>query len=214
MEDFTCTPPDGSSPGQTSDNNVGAAIRAAILRSDNVEAEVFPFGDGSWFKGDAPQFSPRSGKPTEKYCIGVDGCIPGTQTPSITDGERAERFEHYKALSTSLGLGLPLKWGDWSSGQPPVLQRVRRPEGGWIEVEPHFWGLKLKQCREMMQAVRSDENHTWNPDYNMDQLVKFYIGPWTAGTGMGYALLANHDEPLEINVMVQQSNARHICITL
>ena len=34
--------------------------------------------------------------------MGVDGGIPGTQTPSITDGERAERFEHYKALSASL----------------------------------------------------------------------------------------------------------------
>ena len=43
MEDFTCASPDGSSPGQTSDNNVGAAIRAAA----HMNETSFHMGDTS-----------------------------------------------------------------------------------------------------------------------------------------------------------------------
>ena len=44
----------------------------------------------------------------------------------------------------------------------------------------------------------------------MTQLVKYYIGPWTAGTGVGYALLANHKElasgtAREIDVMASHA---------
>lgn len=44
---------------------------------------------------------------------------------------------------------------------------------------------------------------------NVYELVKGYVIPWTCGTGMGYALLLNEDEPKEVNVMISHCFAEN-----
>eukprot|EP00658_Telonema_sp_P-2_P039781 TRINITY_DN2841_c0_g2_i3.p1 TRINITY_DN2841_c0_g2~~TRINITY_DN2841_c0_g2_i3.p1 ORF type:complete len:314 (-),score=36.65 TRINITY_DN2841_c0_g2_i3:671-1612(-) len=150
--------------------------------------------------------------------VPVEALVPGTQTALPTEEERSQRMEHYRALAKSVGIeSLPFEGHKWPQGQPPVPQRVRLADGGWRDVPPHEWGISMAQCRALMAAARTSEEHLWDPDYSVSQLVRYYIKPWTLHTGVGYSLLANYHEPKEVTVMVShawQENAEDFFDTL
>ena len=74
-------------------------------------------------------------------------------------------------------------------------QVVRTSTAEFKEVSPHEWGLTIAQCRELMALVRQDPETVWDPNWNVEDLVKHYVKPWTAQTGMGYSLLVNAERP-------------------
>jgi len=88
---------------------------------------------------------------------------------------------------------------------PAQPQLIFHKDGSTTSVEPHMWGITIDQFRELMRKVRQDKTHLWDPHYSVAELVKYYVGPWTAGTGMGYALLVNCAAPKEVNVMVSHA---------
>ncbi len=53
---------------------------------------------------------------------------------------------------------------------------------------------------EQISELRKDSKY--RPDMTMYDVVKEIIKPKTAGTGMGYALSVNKDNPLRAKVMV------------
>lgn len=84
-------------------------------------------------------------------------------------------------------------------------QLVFQEDGSFKSVEPHNWGITIAQCRDLMQKVRMDPAHIWDPNYSIADLIKYYVGPWTAARGVGYAVLVNADAPKEVNVMVSHT---------
>lgn len=70
-------------------------------------------------------------------------------------------------------------------------------------VYPEYWGMTREQCSLLLSRLREDES--WSPKNNMYTLVTEYLKKWTAGTGNGYALLVNKDDPKEVNVMVSHA---------
>lgn len=112
------------------------------------------------------------------------------------------RLQHYQALPAA---------------GPALPQLILQDDGSFRRVEPHLWGITIAQCRALMDSVRRDQAHLWNPDYNIEELVEYYIKPWTANTGMGYSLMVNAAAPKEVNVMVSHAwkeNAKEFFETL
>ena len=153
-----------------------------------------------------------------------EGVIPGTETALPSEHDKQERFEYYRAKAEKVmsldadcacaPFSFPFDEHEWPRNQPAMPQRVKLPEHDendewghpqWREVWPQEWGITLQQCRNLMAAVRSSTEHSWSSDYSVEDLVRFYIKPWTAGTGLGYSLLANYHAPKEVNVMVSHA---------
>lgn len=65
------------------------------------------------------------------------------------------------------------------------------------------WGLTRQQCSELLRRLRADP--AWRPENDVYTLVQEYIKKWTAGTGVGYALLVNGMSPKEVNLMVSHA---------
>mmetsp|Transcript_80105 Transcript_80105/g.201539 ORF Transcript_80105/g.201539 Transcript_80105/m.201539 type:complete len:660 (-) Transcript_80105:367-2346(-) len=80
--------------------------------------------------------------------------------------------------------------------QPQVLP-------GQGRVWPELWGVTRAQIRQLLCRLRSDP--AWRMDNSVYTVVQDYIIPWTRGTGLGYALMLNQDEPKEVNVMVSHA---------
>jgi len=67
------------------------------------------------------------------------------------------------------------------------------------EVGPHMWGITLEQLRTVTEDPAYEES------MSMYDVVNKVIKPKTEGTGMGYALHLNQDEPLRAKVMISHA---------
>jgi len=72
-------------------------------------------------------------------------------------------------------------------------------------VWPHQWGVTIAQVRDLLEAAKSSDELPWNRMNTMSTLVQDYIIPVTKGKGVGYALLANAEDPQEVNVMISHA---------
>lgn len=71
------------------------------------------------------------------------------------------------------------------------------------DVWPTQWGITRDQIKALLVRLREDTQ--WDSGNNVYQLVQDFVIPWTQGTGLSYALLANKDCPKEVNVMVSHA---------
>lgn len=62
-----------------------------------------------------------------------------------------------------------------------------------------MWGITLEQLQDVKRDPEYDES------MSMYDVIKTIIKPKTAGTGLGYALLLNEDEPLRAKFMVSHA---------
>jgi len=83
----------------------------------------------------------------------------------------------------------------WEGGgeSRPQISRGR-------QIYPEHWGMTRQQIRDLLMRLRSEP--AWTQSNTVYALVRDFIVPWTAGTGLGYALLVNEAEPKEVNVMI------------
>lgn len=75
------------------------------------------------------------------------------------------------------------------------------------DVWPVYWGITVGQVRQLLSECQEDPG--WRKDNNLYHMVEKYVRPRTEGTGVGYALLANRANPLEISVMVSHAWAEN-----
>eukprot|EP00931_Biecheleriopsis_adriatica_P023223 TRINITY_DN14714_c0_g7_i2.p1 TRINITY_DN14714_c0_g7~~TRINITY_DN14714_c0_g7_i2.p1 ORF type:complete len:695 (-),score=123.32 TRINITY_DN14714_c0_g7_i2:59-2143(-) len=68
---------------------------------------------------------------------------------------------------------------------------------------------------EFLEECRDDDD--WHDDFSITDVVNRYVKPRTSGTGLGYALLVNEENPKEVTTMIShawQENALDFCETL
>lgn len=65
---------------------------------------------------------------------------------------------------------------------------------------PELWGLTLEQIQEIKAHKR------YKPWMSLGDIVEKIIAPQTKGTGMGYAVLINKNEPKKVHTMVSYSS--------
>ena len=71
---------------------------------------------------------------------------------------------------------------------------------------PEWWGVSLEQVQKLKlhpKYYQVDENG--RPDYTMEDFNKDMIRPSTDGTGIGYALFHNQDNPLKVKTMISHA---------
>merc|ERR1740129_1484865 len=66
-----------------------------------------------------------------------------------------------------------------------------------------MWGITLKQFGALL--THAQEDASWRSDCTMYDFVNQYVKPATAGRGVGYAVLVNENDPLEVNVMISHA---------
>mmetsp|Transcript_99392 Transcript_99392/g.290131 ORF Transcript_99392/g.290131 Transcript_99392/m.290131 type:complete len:915 (-) Transcript_99392:35-2779(-) len=101
----------------------------------------------------------------------------------------------------------PLPEAQAFPAQPQILDGM--------PIWPEQWGITRAQCRDLLRRLQRDP--TWDPHNTMYTLVSDYVVPWTRGTGLGYALANNQDDPKEVNLLVSHSweeNAEEFLTTL
>jgi len=76
-----------------------------------------------------------------------------------------------------------------------------------VAVWPEFWGTTRGQLRQLLRDLRADPK--WDASKNLYDMVNDFIIPWTRGTGKGYALLLNEEDPKECTVMVSHAWAEN-----
>lgn len=91
---------------------------------------------------------------------------------------------------------------------PPKLQNLVGTSAvpqktGSRECWATHWGITPSQLQELLERIRQEP--AWDPNHSMYTLVNDFIKPWTRGTGMGYSLLTNSQEPKEVNKMVSHA---------
>lgn len=88
------------------------------------------------------------------------------------------------------------RWFPSTGGRPQLTP-------GGMAVEAPRWGISKAQLQELLQECREDA--AWDATDNVRAFVQKFVEPRTAGTGMGLALLLNHQRPREVNLMVSHS---------
>eukprot|EP00929_Paragymnodinium_shiwhaense_P015522 TRINITY_DN123625_c0_g1_i1.p1 TRINITY_DN123625_c0_g1~~TRINITY_DN123625_c0_g1_i1.p1 ORF type:complete len:708 (+),score=99.24 TRINITY_DN123625_c0_g1_i1:89-2212(+) len=87
-------------------------------------------------------------------------------------------------------------------------QTVEDKDGVRYEVEAPYWGLTIGQFGHLLAECQMDSN--WQDSFTMRDLVENYVKPKTKGKGVGYALLVNNKEPLEVSVMISHAWAENV----
>eukprot|EP00929_Paragymnodinium_shiwhaense_P066389 TRINITY_DN3329_c0_g1_i1.p1 TRINITY_DN3329_c0_g1~~TRINITY_DN3329_c0_g1_i1.p1 ORF type:complete len:537 (+),score=71.20 TRINITY_DN3329_c0_g1_i1:147-1757(+) len=79
-------------------------------------------------------------------------------------------------------------------------------QGQWVdgqEIWPEQWGITVRQFRTLIEDCRDDP--AWRRENSVRVLVRDFIRPRTAGTGKGYALMVNENNPKEVNILISHS---------
>jgi len=106
----------------------------------------------------------------------------------------------------------------WSSRgivHSPNLNNVGMPSAQQVKVDnchlrniwPEHWGITRQQIKGLLVDLRKDP--AWCSSNSVYTLVHDFLVPWTVGTGVGYAVNKNIDEPKEVNVMVSHAWAEN-----
>lgn len=84
------------------------------------------------------------------------------------------------------------------------------PQKGGIRAT--HWGITLQQIEELLQSSGfllfldgDDRQRVTEGDISVYEFVTHFVKPLTAGEGMGYALLVNEEQPLEVQVLVSHT---------
>jgi len=92
------------------------------------------------------------------------------------------------------------------TGPGSDLEFRGKAQNGW---GPEWWGVSLEQIQKMKEHPyynrTADGTIRGKKNYLMRDYVQSVIEPLTDGTGMGYALLINQENPLKARVMVSVS---------
>eukprot|EP00931_Biecheleriopsis_adriatica_P056805 TRINITY_DN33687_c0_g1_i1.p1 TRINITY_DN33687_c0_g1~~TRINITY_DN33687_c0_g1_i1.p1 ORF type:complete len:626 (+),score=86.84 TRINITY_DN33687_c0_g1_i1:43-1878(+) len=92
-------------------------------------------------------------------------------------------------------------------GENAALPQVVHLKEKDLEVWPQYWGITMRQCQDLLCECKSDSR--WKSSNTVYDLVEQYIKPKTAGSGLGYALLLNQEQPQEVTVMVSHAWAEN-----
>jgi len=111
------------------------------------------------------------------------GSAAANVSPGCTTSPRAPSAE---AMETGVAS---------TAGTPQTLDGKQY----WAE----SWGITRSQCLQLLTDLREDP--TWDREYNLYHLVTKYVKPWTAGKGVGYALMVNQGSPKVVNLMVSHA---------
>mmetsp|Transcript_42401 Transcript_42401/g.78946 ORF Transcript_42401/g.78946 Transcript_42401/m.78946 type:complete len:921 (-) Transcript_42401:91-2853(-) len=105
------------------------------------------------------------------------------------------------------GFGPPVM--DEASSQPSSQAKAIAFDGELQRgLGPEMWAMDLKQLEDVMDDPRCDDGmlSLWAPSkWTMREIVNRLIKPDTKGTGIGYAMLKNQDNPLKARIMVSHS---------
>ena len=73
---------------------------------------------------------------------------------------------------------------------------------------PEWCGVSLEQIQKLkMHPLYHRVDEDGRPNYTMEEFCRDMIKPTTDGTGIGYALFHNQDDPLKVKIMVSVSSS-------